>query len=91
MEINKFATNANFRTILRKFNAIYSEFIQCFKKLIDFPEVALVAYFRKRNNFFKYAIHVLEFIQKEMFPEIGVDVKLGVENLWFFLTPFIRE
>jgi hypothetical protein len=88
---NAFATDANFKTILRKFNAIYSEFIQCFKKLIDFPEVALVVYFRRRNYFFKYALHVLKFIQQEMFPEVGVDVKLGVENLWFFLTPYIRE
>jgi hypothetical protein len=88
---NEFATDTNEKVILRKFNAIYAEFIQCFKKLIDFPEVALVAYFRKRNNFFKYTLHVLEFIQKEMFPEVGVAVKLGVENLWFFLTPYIRE
>jgi hypothetical protein len=88
---NEFITNANEKVIVRKFNAIYTEFIQCFKKLIDFPEVALVAYFRKRNNFFKYTLHVLKFIQQEMFPEVGVDVKLGVENLWFFLTPYIRD
>jgi hypothetical protein len=62
-----------------------------FKKLIDFPKVAFVAYFKKRNNFYKYALHVLRFIQQKMFPEVGVKVKLGVENLWFFLTPYIRE
>jgi hypothetical protein len=88
---NNFATAASEKVILRKFNAIYTAFIPYFKKLIDFPQVALVAYFRKQNNFYKYALHVLKFIQEEMFPEVGVDVKLGVENLWFFLTPFIRE
>jgi hypothetical protein len=86
---NWFAKNE--RVILRKFNAIFTEFIPYFKKLIDFPKVAFVAYFKKRNNFYKYALHVLRFIQQKMFPEIGVEVKLGVENLWFFLTPYIRD
>jgi hypothetical protein len=62
-----------------------------FKRINDFPKVALVAFFRKQKNFYKYAHQVLKFIQEEMFPEVGVDVKLGVENLWFFLTPYIRE
>jgi enamine deaminase RidA (YjgF/YER057c/UK114 family) len=82
---------SNERVILKKFNALYTAFIPYFKKLKDFPKVALVAYFRNRNYFFKYALHVLKFIQQEMFPEVGVEVKLGVENLWFFLTPYIRD
>jgi hypothetical protein len=88
---NNLYTDSSLKVILRKFNAIYTEIIPYFKKLNDFPEVALVAYFRKRTNFFKYALHVLKFIQKEQYPKVGVDVKLGVENLWFFLTPYIRE
>jgi hypothetical protein len=88
---NEFATDASEKVILRKFNALYTAFITYFEKLKDFPKVALVAYFRKKTNFFKYAVHVLKFIQEEKYPEVGVYVKLGVENLWFFLTPYIRE
>jgi hypothetical protein len=84
-------TNSSEKVILRKYNAIYTAFIPYFKKLIDFPNVVLVAYFKKRNYFYKYTLKVLEFIQEEMFPGVGVDVKLGVENLWFFLTPYIRD
>jgi hypothetical protein len=88
---NNLNTYSSLKVILRKFNAIYTAFIPYFEKLKDFPLVALVAYFRKRTNFFKYALHVLKFIKEEKYPEVGVDVKLGVENLWFFLTPYIRE
>jgi hypothetical protein len=88
---NDLGTKANEKVIMRKFNALYTAFITYFEKLKDFQKVALVAYFRKKTNFYKYTLHVLKFIQEEKYPKVGVDVKLGVENLWFFLTPYIRE
>jgi hypothetical protein len=88
---NKFTTKTNEKVTLRKFNAMYTAFIPYFDKIVDFPQMVLIAYFRKRNDFYSYSHDVLKFIQKEKFPEVGVEVKLGIENLWFFLTPYIRD
>jgi hypothetical protein len=96
-KMSEYITSGLFRTsscekvILRKFNAIYRAFIPYFERLKDFPEVVLVAYFKKRTKFYKYTLQILKLIQEKKYPKVGVDVKLGVENLWFFLTPYIRD
>ena len=84
-------TAASEKVIIRKCYAIYDAFKDYFNKLSKFPKSALIPFFRKRGPFSKYVPYVMEFIQKEKYSEVGVKVKVGIENLWFFLTPYIRD